>query len=148
MQPHRCLTICMPWPYAIFHLGKNLENRPWSTGYRGPLLIHVGKSTKYWKQGIDDLWEMFYSGWIRPEPDEDEACNHAGMIIGMVDMVGVKPFSDCRENPWACGPFCHEYENPRLFREPIPYRGAQGFFFVPDEVVREAIDEANRVIKR
>lgn len=38
----KALTIRQPWAHAIFHLGKDVENRSWRTRYRGPLLIHAG----------------------------------------------------------------------------------------------------------
>jgi len=39
--PWRALSIRQPWAYAILHLGKDIENRPWRTNFRGPLLIHA-----------------------------------------------------------------------------------------------------------
>lgn len=38
----RALTVKQPAAWAIFHRGKDVENRPWATKYRGPLLIHAG----------------------------------------------------------------------------------------------------------
>ncbi|MBL8866467.1 MAG: ASCH domain-containing protein, partial [Planctomycetia bacterium] len=38
------LSIHQPWAHAILHFGKSVENRTWSTSYRGPLLIHAAKS--------------------------------------------------------------------------------------------------------
>lgn len=40
------ISIMQPWPYAIFHLGKDFENRSWRLPpqYDGvPVLIHTGK---------------------------------------------------------------------------------------------------------
>lgn len=38
----RALSIRQPWAWAITHAGKRIENRSWSTNYRGPILIHAG----------------------------------------------------------------------------------------------------------
>lgn len=38
----KAISIQQPWAWAIFN-GKPVENRKWSTAYRGPLLIHAGK---------------------------------------------------------------------------------------------------------
>lgn len=43
--PVRALTLRGPWGWAITHAGKPVENRSWSTRYRGPLLIHQGQGT-------------------------------------------------------------------------------------------------------
>jgi hypothetical protein len=37
----RALSVRQPWAYAIPHLGKNVENTPWSTRFRGPILIQA-----------------------------------------------------------------------------------------------------------
>lgn len=40
------ISIRQPWAYAIMHLGKRVENRTWSTRYRGPIYIHAAKGMK------------------------------------------------------------------------------------------------------
>jgi hypothetical protein len=40
----KALSIIMPWPWLIFHYGKDVENRNWKTDYRGTLLIHASKT--------------------------------------------------------------------------------------------------------
>jgi hypothetical protein len=37
----RALSICQPWAHAVLHLGKDVENRPWRTHFRGTLLIQA-----------------------------------------------------------------------------------------------------------
>ena len=50
----RALSLTRPWPHAILHLGKRIENRSDKRGmppmckYRGPLLLHAAKS---WDDG-------------------------------------------------------------------------------------------------
>lgn len=51
MTPMKAISLSRPWPYAIIHLGKRLENRqrcdgrlPQICGHRGPLLLHAAKS--------------------------------------------------------------------------------------------------------
>jgi hypothetical protein len=39
----KALSIRQPWAWAIFYAGKRIENRTWSTNYRGPLLIHAAR---------------------------------------------------------------------------------------------------------
>ena len=49
------LSIHQPWAWAILNVGKNVENRRWRTRYRGPLLIHAGKSST--------SYEFHAAGW-------------------------------------------------------------------------------------
>lgn len=43
----QALTISQPWADKIRNNEKFIENRTWSTPYRGPLLIHAGLGTQY-----------------------------------------------------------------------------------------------------
>ena len=131
-----CLTICQPWAWAILHAGKNIENRKWYSNYRGPLLIHAGKSKKW----LDGGFETFDAlGIQRPLSHE----LGYGEILGIVEMVDCKTllklYDTDVDTTWAEGPYCHVYANPRAFEQPVPYLGALGFFQVPRELVPEAV---------
>ena len=41
--PRKAISIRQPWAWAIVHAGKDIENRDWSTRYRGPVCIHAAK---------------------------------------------------------------------------------------------------------
>ena len=66
-----------------------------------------------------------------------------GAIIGKVDMVGSYPRAlyldlfgdDNKEDPFAEGPYCFRLENPVAFERPIPLRGMQKIYNVPDELL-------------
>lgn len=45
--PVKCLTVSQPFSSMIAAGEKWVENRVWSTNYRGPLAIHAGKGTQY-----------------------------------------------------------------------------------------------------
>jgi hypothetical protein len=53
-------------------------------------------------------------------------------VVDLVDCLQVSQVDPC---PWVEGPVCWVLSNPRVFGEPIPYRGAQGLFDVKDEVI-------------
>ena len=132
----KTLTICQPYAELIISGTKLVENRPWQTAYRGPLLIHAGKSQK---------WMLDY-----PEVDLPSRMDF-GAIVGVVEVVKCLSWSyiygyNCddryrylRDDPHAGGPFCFVLRNPLRFARPISYRGAQGLFNVPDSVVQEAL---------
>jgi hypothetical protein len=43
MTPNKALSIRQPWAHLIVAGIKQIENRTWTTRYRGPLLIHAGQ---------------------------------------------------------------------------------------------------------
>ena len=78
----KTLSIIQPWAHAIFHHGKDYENRNWPTQYRGPLLIHAGKS--YDKEA--ETWVMRYMGhWAANETPETPR----GGIVGVAYLSGL-----------------------------------------------------------
>lgn len=46
-QDLRAISVRRPWANLIAAGHKTIENRTWSTGYRGDLLIHAGKSWEH-----------------------------------------------------------------------------------------------------
>jgi hypothetical protein len=49
----KALTICQPYAHLVVRGEKLVENRRWSTRYRGPLAIHAGKS-RNWLSPADE----------------------------------------------------------------------------------------------
>lgn len=142
-----CLTICQPWAWAILAGLKRFENRTWYTDYTGPVVIHAGKSDGWMDRGMAFLGEH----GCRPLVSELAF----GAVLGLVDMIDcVRPGAAYREatcgtqrehDPFAVGPWCHVYANPRRLATPVPYKGQQAFFKVPRSIVAELLgDEIER----
>lgn len=75
-----CLSIQQPWAWAICHAGKDIENRSWSTSFRGKFLIHSGK--KFDQEGYYYLTRKYPEiNW--PKPSEFEK----GGIVGSAEVV-------------------------------------------------------------
>jgi hypothetical protein len=107
------LSIMQPWCWLIAAGFKDIENRTWSTRFRGRVLLHSGK--KYdGDEGADWAWPSIE----RPE-DFD-----MGGIIGDAEIVDCVTSSSSH---WFYGPYGFVIRNARLldFR---PCRGALGFF--------------------
>lgn len=122
----KALTICQPYAHLILTGEKPVENRTWTTRYRGPLLIHAGKSRSW----MDEDDEQRYPGMV------------FGAVVGMVEMYDAlhvtsvqRLHADLRDHHHVNGPWCFMLRNPVRFERPIPYRGAQGFFDVPDDLL-------------
>jgi hypothetical protein len=132
----KALSVRSPWWWAILH-GKPVENRDWHTNVRGCVLLHA---SKYWKPSEmeDDwdtiLWMASKDGLTMPEVALAEMKSVGGCIVGSVEII------DCvREYPSAffCGEFGFVLQNPIAFAKPIPFKGALGFFDVPDSFLNE-----------
>lgn len=150
----RALSMWQPWASLWCTDAKEHETRDWELHHRGWLLVHAAKTRK----GFDDVSEeldgitvdRFGSMWRHELP--------FGAIIGAVDIVDVQATSvilkhygklaDLRDGKeWTdlqCGNFGPRRYGFlrrafRKFAQPIPYRGQQGPFNVPDEIVREAM---------
>ena len=126
----KAITIKQPWASAIMAGVKRVENRVWSTGIRGPIAIHAGKSIDPAADGI------LRAAGI--DPDQFAAAPR-GAILGTVELVDVvrldQPqlpgcYHDLTADPLATGPICWVLETPRPLPEPIPCRGQQRFFNV------------------
>lgn len=129
----KCLSVQQPWASLICGGIKDVENRSWRVNEApGKILIHAGKT----KRPIGEL-PLFFSLRI----DNAMACGYVpeeqdmplGAIIGYADITG---FTEECTSDWAQEGHGAEWkwqiENARLFKTPIPYRGRQGLFEVPE----------------
>ena len=132
----KALTICQPWAWAILNANKRVE-------YRGPLLIHAGKSRSWMQPQVLRQLEPF---GIRVHELQ------FGAIVGVCSLVAVvaQPAGhqldamdniDLGDPRFIEGPWCWVLSDVRELANPIPWRGEQGLFevednFVPPEVRR------------
>lgn len=114
------LTIRQPWADLILCGIKDVENRSWPTSFRGQLLIHTAKRVEW--EAVDYL--MHEHGFVFPEAYRPRT----GAILGTVELT------DCvseHNSPFFNGPYGFVLSKPRLFRNPVDYRGQLGIFKVP-----------------
>ncbi len=127
----KALSVKQPWAWAIFH-GKDVENRTWTTNYRGPLLIHASKA--FDEAGYDWLLENVLCNTHINLTIEDLPAKkdfQMGGIVGKVELVKMVRSKDY--SPWMFGPWGWVLEKPEPMKF-IPYRGQQGLFNVPDHI--------------
>jgi hypothetical protein len=116
--PARVLSIRQPWAWLIVHGFKPIENRTWTTDYRGNLLIHAAsKPDRVTQKTIRDCY-----GIILPPARE----LRLGGIIGEAELVDVVEYSS---SAWFTGPygFVLALPKPRRFR---PLKGQQRIFTI------------------
>lgn len=124
------LTVCQPYAHLIAlpdsdPRAKRIENRTWSTPYRGHLLIHAGKSTAW----LDDDDELEYPRMA------------FGAAVALARLADCVPLSRVPEHlkgsPHALGPVCWVLEDVQALARPIPWRGAQGLWYVEPALLEE-----------
>lgn len=129
----RALTIRQPWAAAITFADKRVENRTWPTSYRGPVLIHAGKT-------VDRRSGPMAAAVVR------------GLQLELGAVLAVARVVDCHDSadektpctPWsATGQFHHVLDEVTALPLPIPWRGAQGLWVPPSDLmdrVREQLE--------
>ena len=176
----KALTVIQPWASAIAVGTKRIETRSWATKYRGPLLIHAGKSTAYlpklYKRGaitrrhdLKVIGKQVIEIACLPWPNyvtirEREAIYSLGALIAVAELTACHRIYEF----WVAGNLFYESDYPgpnrstfrltnqelalgdfspgrygwvlanvRRLPEPIPWRGQQGLFNVPVELLGE-----------
>lgn len=130
---NRAITVRNPWAWAILHGGKNVENRSWTTDYRGPIYIHAGLAdpaeSDLRNPAVARVAEQLGAAGL-------PVVFKPGYILGTVELTGVHHASDCRHP--GSGLFCSEWafagnyhwvlSNPRPLTCPFPETGKQGLW--------------------
>jgi hypothetical protein len=125
----RALTLVQPWAWAIAHADKRVENRTWLPPRAlvgAYLAIHAGKGFDKHAQ-----WKLVQHGYEPP------ALHVHGAIVAVARVKGTVRERDpnVHDDPWFCGPIGWQLDEVRTFAEPVPCRGAQGLWTVPDDVL-------------
>ena len=126
----KAISVRAPWWWAILHAGKDIENRDWPTKFRGKVLLHA---SKWWSMaGVADDGEtvgaIYRAVGGQPKDHGDTyrmMRDVGGCIVGSVEIVDCVEHSD---SPWFFGRYGFVLRNPEAFAEPIPCKGALGFF--------------------
>lgn len=113
----RALSIRQPWAYAILHLGKDVENRPKPTKYRGRIWIQASLTTTDRERAEAAKRGLKSDHLVR------------GAIVGDVEIVDC--ISDSKSEWAISGQWHWILKNPRCLEKPIPFKGALGFIKVP-----------------
>lgn len=131
----RAISLWQPWASAMALGLKRIETRHWSTSYRGPLAIHAAKR---WTGEERDFAEACARHYVLPEL----AAPPLGAIVAVGFLTGVQRVEAIRDSLTPMEDGFGNYSNGRfgwLFRdieplpEAVPFKGAQGFFTVPDD---------------
>lgn len=127
----KAISVKQPWARLFFEPPpalKDVENRGRRWSHRGPLVIQASQG---WD--ADGAWFLRKVKRIKIPA---KGAHAFGCLIGRVNMVGC-----VTEHPskYFYGPFGYVFEEPRRFFTPIPWKGAQHPFDVPEAVVEAAL---------
>lgn len=142
-RPVRGLTIRQPWAWAILHAGKHVENRSW----RPPSWLVGKRIALHAAKGLSRIeYEAARDGidWANPTvlvPSFHDLAR--GAIVGTAVLARVIDHDDeyksCR---WYTGEVGMALADRRALREPIPWKGALGFWRLPDELA-ERVEQSH-----
>lgn len=146
----KAISMWQPWGSLWLSPNKPHETRHWQTRHRGRLLVHAAKKLV---KDVDAELTVVLENEFGPNWSTDLP---VGAIIGMVDLIDVSPTEELcasglvHPEELACGDFSDGRFGWRRgsywrFPEPIPYRGRQTLFNVPEEVVANQISAAREI---
>jgi hypothetical protein len=117
----KIVSVKQPWASLIVRGVKDIENRSWSTIYRGPLLVHASlKPDQITSEEVEERYGVPPTG------------GPYGGVVGIVDLVDVRTLSTSR---WFSGPFGWVLENARPLPF-VPWRGSLGLRTAQPELLR------------
>lgn len=142
----KALSLRQPWAWAVLNLGKHVENRRWSTVFRGDFLIHASKGmtkAEYY-DCLEFCREVAGAHVISVFPPLGAL--ERGGIVGAASLVRV--IEPCTGRCWESGKDCgteHGWHMPdqygfvleRVRSSPrfVACKGELGFFDVGADVV-------------
>jgi hypothetical protein len=141
----KALSITRPWAELILR-GKNVENRTWTTKFRGQFLVHAAKS---WS-GVE-AYAVAETAGLALQRDFLDGTPSGGDqstgIVGIAELVDVCSVEmaeghitdgswPCWCGPWAMSAQHHwKLANVRRLPRPVPCRGALGLWMPPADVI-------------
>jgi hypothetical protein len=131
----KALSLWQPWASAIALGHKRIETRHWSTSYRGPLAIHAARR---WTAEEREFAAVEHTLGRLP------ARLPLGAFVAVATLVDIRPTEELYSHIGAIerlygnyepGRFGWLLEDIRPLPAPIGFKGHQGLFNVPDELL-------------
>ncbi len=154
----KALSLRQPWAHAVLYGGKRIENRlAWkNSSFRGPFVIHAAK----WMTRAEYDDARAFTGTMCTYPDPTKLVFgalvgrayvvdviHSGGVIDSGGIAHGYRLHPLHDDPWYMGGFALVLDDVKAFETPIPFKGALGFFEVPNDVVAMAtMDKAAHAI--
>lgn len=134
------LTVMQPWASLLASGAKQFETRGWRTNYRGWVLLHASRTLP--PEGAA-VWAE--CGQRLPGGDRRLQDLPRGAVVGAARLVACVPTERVRMHltpteaalgDFSPGRWAWRFIDPLTLAEPIPWRGMQGLWPAPDELLR------------
>lgn len=129
----KALTICQPYAHLICATEEKLvENRTWPTRYRGPLIIHAGKSKSWLGDGDEERYRLVYGAAIG-------VCRLADCVSADDPICASYELQNGEllcDHEHTHGPWLWILRDVHMLSDPYPCKGAQGLWDLPVRVRR------------
>lgn len=143
----KCLSLWQPWASMIPLGHKRYETRSWATKYRGPLAIHAALA----QMGGDEVELLIKAGFVMAEAVLASSPTHGlplGCIVCTCVLADCVPVEQVRDRisdveralgDYTDGRFAFRLDDVKPFKKPIPWKGAQRIFNIPDYVIQRGL---------
>ena len=154
----KALTLWRPWPAAIIHSTKRVENRGWLPPrwlIGNDFAIHAGKTVD--EATVEGLIEAAHH--MDPDGVHPDLLPGPLGIVAVVRLVGyVSELGGARvcsgigserareivDSEWYCGPVGWVLDNVRPLTAPVACKGAQGLWAVPPDAEAAVLAQIGR----
>ena len=133
----KAISLWQPWASAIALGHKTIETRGWSARYRGPIAIHAAKIWKAEQRAFAALLKERYGIDLEDAP--------RGAIVATATVADIQPTEALEYRvgeierllgDYSPGRYGWILENIEPLPEPVYHSGKQGFFEVPDHLLK------------
>lgn len=141
----RALTLRQPWAWAVIEGLKPIENRSWCPNrYQigQPFAVHAGLAFDTLGFSVFERCAREARCWSRYQRDFEDV---RGAVLGIATL-GHKHVAGADDRlvppaarPWFFGPYGFPLTRIAKLSEPLPCRGALGFWELPSDVERKII---------
>jgi hypothetical protein len=160
----KAISLWQPWASAVALGSKRIETRSWQTSYRGPIAIHAAKRRLTNKEIARFFWETSWRGALHPAIELYDDVNlfdrlPYGCILAICNLIDIVPtwpshLNHYRENQdiheskrhlfrwtesdlgdFSDGRYAWILDDTKMLDYPIPYRGHQSLFEIPDDLI-------------
>lgn len=167
----KAISLWQPWATAIALGSKTIETRHWETKYRGRLAIHAAKRCNLeelehiaaqpcWRGALHPITNKLRGLMANPRTFRAEL--PFGALVATCTIVDCRPsesfpgferwanpsgsWTNADMGDFSPGRFGWMLEDIEALPAPIPWRGGQGFFEVPDVTAARILAERERQV--
>ncbi len=124
-RPEEALSIKQPWAWLICKGYKDIENRDWSTLFKGRIYVHAGQS----RSAMTNSNVKYILERLSKNQTADFLMAYRNMTFGAI--IGEVDITDCVANsrsPWFTGKYGFTVANSVLYDNHIACKGKLRLF--------------------